>query len=182
LQRTHLDRSHHRIALLRRPAPATTADGSDLAAARVVAKRAVVVDGHLPTAPFFVIECRPQGSMACFNVSWGIANEVRDRGWQAVTVSASDPIESTCAAAVESAGDRPIVVVVRDACVHGWQNTVIEALVSARPGAVVVVEFGWPGRRPSGAVAYVVAHGAARSSATAVIDRLEAPRSEMKEP
>jgi beta-N-acetylhexosaminidase len=182
LQRTHLDRSHHRIALLRRPAPAITADHSDLTSAHAVAKRAVVVDGHVPTAPFFVIECRPQGSMACFNVSWGIADDALDQGWPAITVTASDPIESTCAAIVESAGDRPIVVVVRDACVHGWQTTIIDTLMVARPGAVVVVELGWPGPRPSGAVAYVVAHGAARSSAKAVIDRLEAPRSEMREP
>jgi hypothetical protein len=50
---------------------------------------------------------------------------------------------------------------------------VIDALVRARPGAVVVVELGWPGHRPPGAAAYVVTHGAARSSAQAVIARLE---------
>ena len=37
----------------------------------------------LPGGPFAVVECRPPGTMACFNVSWGIAESLRERGWRA---------------------------------------------------------------------------------------------------
>jgi beta-N-acetylhexosaminidase len=177
LQRTHLDRSRRRIAMLHRPAstPASASSSADSGAAQIVAERAIAVDGQLPHGPFAVVECRPPGTMACFNVSWGIANTLRERGWPATTISAADSIESACATAIDAAGDMPILVVVRDACVHPWQSTVIAALVAARPDSVVVVELGWPGPRPSGVVAHVVTHGAARSSAHAAIHRLETP-------
>jgi beta-N-acetylhexosaminidase len=110
--------------------------------------------------------------MACFNVSWGIATALGERGWPTASITESDPIEPTCAAVLSAAGDMPILVVVRDACVHTWQTVVIDALIDARPRSVVVVELGWPSDLPRGAAAFVVSHGAARSSAQAVIDCL----------
>ncbi|HEX3088558.1 MAG TPA: glycoside hydrolase family 3 N-terminal domain-containing protein [Ilumatobacteraceae bacterium] len=177
LQRTHIDRSRRRIAMLHRPAPtpAVASSTSDSGAAEIVAERAITVDGHLPDGPFAVVECRPPGTMACFNVSWGIAKSLRERGWRATTITAADPVEPACATAVDAAGDMPILVVVRDACVHTWQSSVVDALVAARPDSVVVIELGWPGPRPSGVVAHVITHGAARSSARAAIDRLGTP-------
>jgi beta-N-acetylhexosaminidase len=174
LKRDSLERSIERIALLRRPAPAPTASGThvDGAAATLVAERAVVIDGQLPSGPFAVVECRPRGSMACFNVTWGIAGALRERGWPTASITASDPIEPACAAVLDMAGEMPIVVVVRDRCVHPWQAAVIDVLVAARPGSVAVVELGWPSDRPSGSAASVVTHGAARSSAQAVLDLL----------
>lgn len=180
LDRNQLERSCGRIARLRRslsslgtsPLSPTTFDPT---AAQQVAERAIVVDGQLPAGPFAVLECRPPGSMACFNVSWGIAEALGERGWQATSITESDPIEATCDAVLRAAGDMPIVVVVRDACVHTWQTAVVEAMVGALVDAqqsAVVVELGWPGDRPRGAAAFVVTHGAARSSAQAVIDRL----------
>jgi beta-N-acetylhexosaminidase len=72
-----LERSRERIAGLRRPhTPPPTAS----TAARQVARRAIVIDGAVPEGPFVVLECRPRGSMASFNVTWGIADELRDRG------------------------------------------------------------------------------------------------------
>jgi hypothetical protein len=56
---------------------------------------------------------------------------------------------------------------------------VIESVVEARPISVVVVELGWQGDRTFTNVVSVVTHGAARSSAQAVIDRLVMP---VKEP
>ena len=170
IDRTQLERSLNRIALLRRsPSSPSTFDP---AAAQQVAERAIVVDGQLPAGPFAVLECRPPGSMACFNVSWGIAEAVGERGWPTASITDRDPIASSCNALLEVAGDMPILVVVRDACVHTWQTAVIDALVAARPQSVVVVELGWPTIRPAGTAAYVVTHGAARCSAQAAIDRL----------
>jgi beta-N-acetylhexosaminidase len=71
---------------------------------------------------------------------------------------------------VASAGEVPLVVVVRDDAVHPWQRAVVEACIEARP--TVVVELGWPSTRRWGAAATIVTHGAARSSAAAVIDLL----------
>jgi hypothetical protein len=66
----------------------------------------------------------------------------------------------------------PVLVVVRDACVHPWQIDVIDAAVRAHPGAVVVVELGWPSLQRSPEFTTVVSHGAARSSALAVLELL----------
>jgi beta-N-acetylhexosaminidase len=174
LQRARLERSRERIVGLRRPPASPTASptASDTRAARLVAERAIVIDGALPAGPFAVLECRPPGSMACFDVSWGIADDLRERGWPAASISESDPIEPACAAVLEAAGELPVLVVVRDACVHPWQTAVIDSLVRTRPHSVVQVEFGWPSVHPAGCAASVVTHGAARPSALAVIDRL----------
>ncbi len=87
-----------------------------VAAAEIVAERAITVDGQLPDGPFAVVECRPPGSMACFNVSWGIADDrCASAAGRATTITAADPIEPACATAVDAAGDMPILVVVRDA-------------------------------------------------------------------
>ncbi|MEY2416079.1 MAG: beta-N-acetylhexosaminidase, partial [Ilumatobacteraceae bacterium] len=170
LNRTQLERSCDRIALLRRTPPSPTT--FDPAAAQHVAERAIVVAGQLPAGPFAVLECRPPGSMACFNVSWGVAVAFSERGWPTASITESDPIEPTCDALIRSAGDMPVLVVVRDAGLHTWETAVVDALVDARRSSVVVVELGWPSDRPHGAAAFVVTHGAARSSAQAVIDCL----------
>jgi hypothetical protein len=110
--------------------------------------------------------------MACFNVRWGLADLLRERGWPVALLTSADPLAATCAAELEAAGDMPVLVVVRDVGTHKWQSEVIEAAAAARPGSVVVVEFGWPGADRVDGVVYVVTHGAARSSAVAVLDRL----------
>jgi hypothetical protein len=69
----------------------------------------------------------------------------------------------------------PVLVVVRDAGTHTWQTKAIEAVAQARPNAVVAVEFGWPSSDRVDGVVYIVTHGAARSSAVAVLDRLGLP-------
>jgi beta-N-acetylhexosaminidase len=165
-----LERSHQRIAHLRRhdlappPKPAESA--------QEVARRAILIDGPVPAGPFFVLECRPPGSMACFNVAWGIAGDLRERGWPVALLTASDRIASNRGAELGADGDMPVLVVVRDACVHPWQIDVIDAAVRAHSGAVVVVELGWPSLQRSPEFTTVVSHGAARSSALAVLELL----------
>jgi beta-N-acetylhexosaminidase len=170
IERTALDRSCRRVAALRRRVFSPI--DSHIRAAELVAERAIAVDGDLRSGPFAVLECRPPGSMACFNVTWGIADALRELGWPTATITEADPIEPACAGLLQVAGDLPVLVVVRDAAVHTWQNAVIDALVHARPNAVAVVELGWPSNRPVGTAAYVITHGAARSSTRALIECL----------
>jgi beta-N-acetylhexosaminidase len=172
LSRESLESSRQRIAALHRHGPIPPLEPSG--AARQVAQRAILIDGEVPAGPFVVLECRPPGSMACFNVAWGIADDLRERGWPVALLTPSDRISSICATELGAAGDMPVVVVVRDACVHPWQIDVIDAAVRARPRSVVVVELGWPSLQRSPDFTTVVSHGAARSSARAVLDLLDA--------
>lgn len=170
ISRSQLSLSHKRIASLRADRPVVPSVATD--AAKRVADAAVVVDGAMPNGPFAVLECRPRLSMASFNVSWGIAEELERRCWPTRYAHESDDLEALCADFIAAAGDRPLLVVVRDASVHVWQADVIERC--ARAGrAMVVAEFGWPGGRRPAATAYIVAHGAARASAQAVLERLQ---------
>ena len=157
VERPQLERSRKRIATFRRPRSSITSPReAETRAARIVAEQAIVVEGDLPPGAFAVVECRPRASMACFNVSWGIADELGERGWAIALLGESDPIEPACAALLDAAGELPVLVVVRDACVHPWQIEVIDVLVNARPTSVVVVELGWPSSHPVRCAAYVV--------------------------
>jgi beta-N-acetylhexosaminidase len=93
-----------------------------------------------------------------------------ERGWPVATIAQSDPIAPAVDALLSRSGKLPVLIVVRDACVHGWQTAVIDAVLHARSNAVVV-ELGWPGQCSPG-LASVISHGAARCSAQAVIHRL----------
>ncbi|HEY0521373.1 MAG TPA: glycoside hydrolase family 3 N-terminal domain-containing protein, partial [Ilumatobacteraceae bacterium] len=97
-----------------------------------VAERAIAVDGSMPTGSYAVLECRPPGSQACWNVSWGIAGMLGERGWPVATMCESDAVEPACAAFLETAGTLPILVVVRDALVHKWQTRVVDLLTDVR--------------------------------------------------
>ena len=67
--------------------------------------------------------------------------------------------------ALPPAGDRPLVLALRDAHRHTWQRELVG------PGAVVV-ETGVPVWRPSGARAYVATFGAGRVNLAAAADAL----------
>jgi beta-N-acetylhexosaminidase len=61
---------------------------------------------------------------------------------------------------VDEAGDRRIVVVVRDVHRHPWMADALAALLAVRP-ATVVVEMGVPQAPPTGSL-HIATHGAAR--------------------
>jgi len=174
LDRSALCQSASRIANLRHRAQANDGEEASDAvdAARIVASRAIHVDGPVPPGPYSVLECRPRLSMACFNVRWGVAEELAELGWPTATITAKDPVEERCTRFVHEAGNRPVLVVVRDAEVHAWQRDVVQRIVALRPVAVVVVEMGWPSADPVPGAIHVVTYGASRSSADALIGRL----------
>jgi hypothetical protein len=120
-----------------------------------------------------VLECRPELSVVCFNVHWGIASSLAERGWPTAAIRQDDPIPQTCRSLLDAAVDLPLLIVVRDAGLRPWQQSVIDHCVQHHPGLVVVAELGWPATDPSrDAVVTVVTHGAARCSAQALIDLL----------
>jgi beta-N-acetylhexosaminidase len=74
-------------------------------------------------------------------------------------------------AACLPAGDRPLVIVARDALRHQWQQAIIWELVTVRPDAVVI-ETGIPG----GTDAAIETYGAGRANLEAARDVLSAAR------
>jgi beta-N-acetylhexosaminidase len=74
-------------------------------------------------------------------------------------------------AALLPAGDRPLVIVARDALRHAWQQAIIWELLTVRPDAVVI-ETGIPG----GTDAAIETNGAGRANLEAARDVLSAAR------
>jgi beta-N-acetylhexosaminidase len=70
-----------------------------------------------------------------------------------------------------AAGDRPLVIVARDALRHAWQQAIIWELLTVRPDAVVI-ETGIPG----GTDAAIETNGAGRANLEAARDVLAAAR------
>ncbi|MDF2749133.1 MAG: glycoside hydrolase family 3 domain protein, partial [Gaiellaceae bacterium] len=79
------------------------------------------------------------------------------------------------AALAEREQGRPLVLVVRDAARHRWQQRLAAELLGSRPGAVVV-EVGLPGWAPPDGAALVETHGAGRASLAAAAELLSGAR------
>jgi beta-N-acetylhexosaminidase len=171
IERHALVRSGERNAALRRTRssarPPTTRDAS-----AIVAERALVVAEPVPTGPCVVLECRPRGGSACFNVHWGIVGDLGALGWRTASIVETDPVAEVCAALLDGATEPAVVVVVRDIDVHAWQRDVAEHVVRIARRPVVVVEMGWPSTTPVDGALAVVTHGAAGVSARALVARL----------
>src|SRR5205807_10429149 len=69
------------------------------------------------------------------------------------------------------AGSDQLVIVLRDAHRHSWQQEAVEALVATSADAVVV-ETGLPYWRPSDASAHIATFGAGRVNLEAAAERL----------
>ena len=105
---------------------------------------------------------------------WGVAAELERLLPGTVTGTFRAHDADPVAAVLEAAGDRPLVVVVRDAHRHPWMSAALAALVAARPSAVVV-EMGVPQAPPSGAL-HIATHGAARVCGEAAAEAITSPR------
>ena len=113
-----------------------------------------------------IVDCRPTVSAANFDVSWGLGSDVVALDPTASTMNATDGIAPT--AIVERALDRPLVITVRGAAAHPWQQRLVDALAIARPD-VVVVELGWPAPDRE---TTLTTWGASRASTRAVAELL----------
>jgi beta-N-acetylhexosaminidase len=158
-----------RVGRLRSGAPSTAAQADDIgavAARRAVRARGVVAVDGSPV----VVELEPEAMIAAGPRAHGLGAELSARRAGTTIVSLHEvPIDNgELARAVEG---RPLVVVLRDAARHRWQQDVASELLELRPDAVVV-ETGLPGWAPDGAQAVVETYGAGRVNIEAAADLL----------
>jgi beta-N-acetylhexosaminidase len=142
-------------------------DGPGMEAARA----ALRVDGAVPVLRRpLVVQLEAPATIAAGSVPWGMAPWLPDAhaGGEAVAVD-RDGVEP--AGLLARAEGRSLVVVVRDAHRHPWMVQVVEALVAARPDAVVI-EMGLPLWRPAHPGAYLATYGAAQANAAAAVEVL----------
>jgi len=115
-----------------------------------------------------VVQLSPHSSMASGVIPWGVAEPLAERGARVTKVEHRDgPIE--LAPIVRKAAGHSLVLTVRNLHRHEWQRQAAEALLDARPDAVVI-EMGLPACRPAGASAYIATSGAARVCAIAAAE------------
>ncbi|MFC8784784.1 glycoside hydrolase family 3 protein [Streptomyces nigra] len=146
----------------------TTATTADAAEARpdiglVAARRALRLTGAGSFTPLtgapYVAALTPVANIAVGDETpWGVAAELA--GLLPGTRTGSYTGEDAARAALEAAGDRRIVAVVRDEHRHPWMATALDDLLTARPDTIVV-EMGVPQATPRGAL-HIATHGAAR--------------------
>jgi len=130
------------------------------------ARRAVRVEGTLPSSVGVLVQLDPPASIAVGEVPWGLGPYLS--GVEELRVTDTSTLESITA----RIDGQPVVVVSRDTHRHAWARSIVEGL-SARHPAVVLVEMGWPASwRPAGTVAYVASYGASRANAQAVAELL----------
>lgn len=155
-----------RTAALGRPGaePSTvdTAGAGGLAAARLALRTAG--DVRLHGNPPVLIELDPAPTIAVGRTAWGLAGLLP--GATELRVGPDDPLPPV-------PGDRPLVVVARDATRVHWVGRAVSALVATHP-RTVVVEMGLPGPVPP-AYGYVATGGASRAGSLAAAELLTGP-------
>jgi beta-N-acetylhexosaminidase len=131
----------------------------DLDAARIAARLALDFEGavSLESAPL-VIELRPRANIAAGEAEHSLG---------AVIPGAEELILDESSGAPDVRGDRPVVVVLRDAHRHAWMRDIADELAPA-----VAVETGVALWRPECAGGYVITHGGSRASYEAVAEML----------
>ncbi|TDQ05972.1 glycoside hydrolase family 3 protein [Labedaea rhizosphaerae] len=137
-----------------------------------VARRALLVagvDGVQGLGTPLVVELEAPGNIAVGPVPWGLGPWVPDDDVLRVDAGAAK-VADTVAEILAKAGERPLVVVVRDAHRHPEQRELAAALAAARPDTTVV-EMGLPIWRPDN-VRYIASYGATRANGRAVAERL----------
>ena len=144
------------------------------------ARRALRLDGTAgPGADPFLVEIVPPSNIAVGTVPWGLSRWVRPSSVHRISTDLIAAGAADAAAAALSAGaaeGRPLLIVVRDAHRYPVAQSVVRALLAARPDAVVV-EMGLPIWRPSAADAeprhaYLATFGATHASSLAAAEIL----------
>jgi beta-N-acetylhexosaminidase len=143
----------------------------DRAVGALAARRAVRARGDvaLGAAPL-VVELEPEPLVAAGPAAHGLGSAIGERRADAEVVALHDRPEDTAGLA-RSANGRALVVVLRDAARHPWQQAVASELLGLRPDAVVV-ETGLPGWLPEHATASVETYGAGRVNLAAAAELL----------
>ncbi|MFG3181660.1 glycoside hydrolase family 3 protein [Streptomyces nigra] len=165
LPEARLAEAAERVRELARWTTATTADAAEARPdiGLVAARRALRLSGAGSFTPLtgapYVAAFTPVANIAVGDETpWGVAAELA--GLLPGTRTGSYTGEDAARAALEAAGDRRIVAVVRDEHRHPWMATALDDLLTARPDTIVV-EMGVPQATPRGAL-HIATHGAAR--------------------
>ncbi|WP_055624142.1 glycoside hydrolase family 3 protein [Streptomyces sp. JHA19] len=165
LPEARLAEAAERVRELAHWTTATTADAAEACPdiGLVAARRALRLTGAGSFTPLtgapYVAALTPVANIAVGDETpWGVAAELA--GLLPGTRTGSYTGEDAARAALEAAGDRRIVAVVRDEHRHPWMATALDDLLTARPDTIVV-EMGVPQAAPRGAL-HIATHGAAR--------------------
>ncbi|MEU9153870.1 glycoside hydrolase family 3 protein [Streptomyces sp. NPDC048417] len=142
----------------------------------VAARRALDVtrvDSGTPltAAPFVAVFTSASNIAVGTETPWGVAAELSRR--LPGTETADFTGDQAGQEALAVAGDRRIVVVLRDEHRHPWMTTALDVLLRSRPDTIVV-EMGVPQAPPRGAL-HIATHGAAQVCGTAAAEVI-APR------
>jgi beta-N-acetylhexosaminidase len=121
-------------------------------------------------SPPLIVELMPEPTMAAGPMAHSLGAEIGSRWTEAEVIRLHEP-PADAADVVRGAGDRPLVVVLRDAVRHEWQQSAASQLVAHRPDAVIV-EIGLPGWLPDGTGAFIETYGAGRVNLEAAADLL----------
>jgi beta-N-acetylhexosaminidase len=156
-----------RVAAAGRWASPTAAGAAGRACGAEAARRALAVTGPVFLgAPALVLDLVPEPNIAAGRFRHALADFLPD----AVRVSldsAPDDLE----ALVGRHPDRRLVLVLRDAARHDWQQATVRAARALRPDAILVETGLSNGTEGTG---YVVSNGAGRANLDAVADALTA--------
>jgi beta-N-acetylhexosaminidase len=138
----------------------------DRALGVTAARRALRVGGDVAVrSPPLVVELQPQPSIAAGPGGHGLGAAVSRRLPGTDVIVLKDDSEL-----FDPPGDRPLVLVVRDAARHDWQQRVATAF-GRRPDTVVV-ETGLPGWLPKALSAWIETNGAGRVNLEAAAEVL----------
>jgi beta-N-acetylhexosaminidase len=111
------------------------------------------------TEPPYVAALTPVANIAVGDETpWGVAAELTRLLPGTETGTFTD--EHAARTALDAAGSRRIVAVVRDEHRHPWMTSALDTFLSARPDTIIV-EMGLPQATPRG-VLHIATHGAAR--------------------
>jgi beta-N-acetylhexosaminidase len=145
--------------------PVSAAGQPERSLGLAAARRALRVEGDVVVGvPPVVVELRPEPSIAAGAAGHGLGDAVRRR------LPGTDVIVLTEDAELPSPPQgRPLVLVLRDAARHPWQQRSAVALLEREP---IVVETGVPGWLPDGVQAWIATHGAARVNLEAAADAI----------
>ena len=160
-----------RVAAVCRRASPTAAGAAGREVGAEAARRALESSGEVAVAgPVLVVDLVPEANIAAGEALHGLADLLPD----AVAVQLREAPRDLAALLAQHDGRR-LVLVVRDAALHPWQQVTVAAATTLRPDAIVV-ETGLPGRYSIGSVS-ISTYGAGRVNLAAAAERLGQPRS-----
>ncbi len=136
------------------------------------ARRAVRVSGPQRTLRRpVIIEVEPRENIAAGRFGWGLGPWAPAGSVRRVNVLGNGEVPKDAPAILAAAAGHSLVAVVRDA--HRDQNTqsLVKALLAARPD-LVLVEMGLPLWHPPEGTSYLATYGASRASAQAAAELL----------